>query len=153
MDLSKLVWLIVIVAVVGGGWLLTTGGMEKVYTNATDDLIGNDPEQDIKDEAILSKYGGFQQTLFRFDNAKRFYTAAIEHGPEAENYWANLHQLGRCEEELGNEATAIDIYYDLWQEDASQYDNRVPARDALKSKIERLIGLNDMNIYNYPMRD
>lgn len=154
MDLSKLIWFIVIIALLGGGWLLTTGGMEKMYKDATKNLPGNDPAQDIKDEAILSKYGGFQQTLFRYQNAKIFYSAAIDrYGEEGANYWSNLHQLGKCEEKLDNEIVALKIYYTLWEADASTLDNRVPNRNVLKRRIDQLVALNDLYAEDYPMKE
>ena len=154
MDLTKIVWLIVIAALLGGGWVLTTNGMEKIYKEATKNLPGNDPAQDIIDEAKLSKYGGFQQSIFRYKNAKIFYSTATErYGENGANYWANLHQLGRCEEELDNESEAIRIYYDLWLADVHGQDNRVPTRNALKRRIDQLVALNDLNPNLYPMNE
>ena len=152
MNLSKLFWLIVIGALVMGGWFLTTSGMEKVYNEATDTLPGNDPAQDAIDEAALTKYGEFQMTIFRYANAKMFFEAATNrYGESGKNYWSNYYQLGQCEKKLKNELVALNIYYDLWEADAGAIDVRVPSSDVLKSRIQQLIALNDLNPDDYPM--
>jgi hypothetical protein len=72
MDLSKVFWIEVFVAMIGGGYMLTTKSMKKAYQNATSTLPDNDPVRDATDEATLTKYGEFQQTIFRYQNAKIF---------------------------------------------------------------------------------
>ncbi len=154
MDLSKIFWCVVIGVILLAGWLMTTSGMEKIYQNATKNLVGNDPDQDIIDEATLSKYGGLQQSMFRYENAKLFYTTSIDrYGMDGQNYWANLHQVARCELKLENDLEALKIFYDLWLDNAHLEDKRVPSRNVLKSRIQQLIELNDLQEYNYPMKE
>ncbi|MFP6598802.1 MAG: hypothetical protein VCC01_15195 [Candidatus Hydrogenedentota bacterium] len=152
MDLSKIVWVIVILVVVGGAWLLTDGGQDKVYEDATSRLVGNDPDQDVIDEAALSKYGDLNLSMFRHEKAKKFYTAAVErYGTEGKNYWWNWQQLAKCEEKLDNAKGAVDILYNLWLKDGDAFDQRVSSRENLKNRIKNLVELNDLNILNYPM--
>ena len=154
MDLSKVVWAVVIAAVCGGVWLFTEGGQNKVYEQATKNLVGNDPDQDVIDEAALSKYGDTLLTTFRYEKAKKFYSASLDrYGTDGKNYWWNLQQIARCEEKLDNPEGAIDILYKLWIEDGDAYDNRVSSRNVLKLRIEKLVELNDLNILNYPMSE
>ncbi|MFP6581209.1 MAG: hypothetical protein VCD00_01495 [Candidatus Hydrogenedentota bacterium] len=153
MDMSKIVWLVVIVAIVGGGWLLTGSGMDKMYDRATSELPGNDPDQDIIDEATLSKYGGFNISMMRYEQAKKFYTASIDrYGKDGKNYWWNVYQLARVEEKLGNEPGAIPLLHHLWLEDGDQYDERVPGQDILHSRLVKLLELNEELMRDYSMR-
>ncbi len=152
MNLSKVFWIAVFVVIIGGGYMLTTKGMEKAYQNATSTLPGNDPARDVADEATLTKYGEFQQTIFRYQNAKMFYKAAIDrYGESVANYWSNLHQFARCEQKLGNEMEALEIYYTLWDYDASSQDSRVPSSETLANRIKQLIALNDLDPADYPL--
>ncbi len=146
MDLSKVKWVVIIAIVVGGGWLVTEGGMNAIYDNATEDLPGNDPEKDVIDEASLSKYGGFLLSTFRYQKAKVFYTAAIErYGPEGANYYWDIYQLARCEEKLQNYEPAVILLRDLYNIDGDFYDERVPGRDTLKLRIMKLVEMHDLS--------
>jgi hypothetical protein len=152
MDLSKIVWVIVILAVGGGIWSLTDGGQDKVFEEATKRLVGNDPDQDVIDEAALSKYGDLNLSTFRYEKAKKFYTAAVErYGSNGKNYWWNWQQLAKCEEKLDNTKVAVDILYMLWLQDGDAHDQRVSSREQLKTRIKNLVELNDLNILNYKM--
>lgn len=154
MDLSKVVWLVVIVAIGGGVWLFTDGGMNKMYEQSTKSLVGNNPEQDVIDEAALSKYGDTLLTTFRYEKAKKFYTAAIErYGANGRNYWINLEHLARCEEKLGNELQTINILHQLWVQDGDSYDERVSSRLQLKPRITKLIELNGLSPKDFPMEE
>ena len=153
MDMSKIVWLVVIVAIVGGGWLLTGSGMDKMYENATSSMPGNDPEKDKVDEATLSKYAQYNLTLFRYEKAKQFYTAALErYGTNGANYWWNVYQLARVEEKLENYPDTIELLYLLWVNDGDQFDERVPNRDTLQRRITTLCEVNDIPVTNYSFR-
>jgi hypothetical protein len=154
MDLTKLVWLVVILAIGGGVWLFTDGGMDNRYEAATKSLVGNDPDQDIIDEAVLSKYGGTLLSTFRYEKAKKFYTASIDrYGPAGKNYWYNLEQLAKCEEKLGNDMRTLEILHGLWLENGDAHDERVSSRSQLKPRILQLIELNGLLEGNYPMKD
>ena len=153
MDMSKIVWLVVIVAIVGGGWLLTGSGMNKMYENATSSMPGNAPEQDAKDEATLSKYGAFNLKLFRYDEARKFYTTSIDrYGTNGKNYWWNVFQLARVEQKTKNYAATIDWLYLLWVNDANQFDKRVANRDILQGRITRLCEVHEIPLANYSFR-
>jgi hypothetical protein len=153
MDLSKIIWVVVIVALVGGGWLLTGSGMDRAYKESTKNLPGTFPEQDIIDEAILSKYAGYNMTLTRHQEAKKFYTAAVErYGVAGKNYWWNLYQIAQIEQKAGNDQIALDILYELWKQDGDQYDERVPGRDTLKLRIAKILELNQIDPGHYRMQ-
>jgi hypothetical protein len=151
MDMTKIVWAVVVVVILGGGWLFTTGGMNKAYEQATKNLVGNNPEQDVIDEAVLSKYGGYNLSLFRYEQAKKFYSTSINrYGPTGKNYWWNLQQLALCEENMENPQASVTILYNLWLEDGDAYDERVSNRDQLALRITKLVELNELRISDYP---
>lgn len=147
MDLSKLKWVLIAAVVIGGGWLVTEGGINWVYKNATEDTPGADPEKDKIDESTLSRYGGFLLTTFRYEKAKEFYQTAIDRYPDGDNLWWNYYQMARCEEKLYNYQRAADILHMLWLEDAHQYDKRVDVQSTLKQRLDLLIELNDLDPY------
>ncbi len=148
MDLSKLKWVLIAAVVIGGGWLVTEGGINWVYNNATEATPGADPDKDSINESTLSRYGGFLLATFRYEKAKRFYQTAIDRYPDGANLWWNYYQMARCEEKLYNYQRTADIFHMLWSEDANQYDDRVPDQSTLKRRLDQLIELNDLERYD-----
>ena len=148
MDLSKIKWVFIAAVVIGGGWLVTEGGITWVYNNATEASPGTDPEKDKSDESTLSRYGGFLLTTFRYERAKKFYQAAIDRYPDGDNLWWNYYQMARCEERLFNYQRAADILHMLWTENADQYDERVPDVATLQLRLDKLIEVNDLERYD-----
>ena len=148
MDLSKLKWVLIAAIVIGGGWLVTEGGVNWVYKKATEATPGTNPEKDKIDESTLSRYGGFLLSTFRYEKAKKFYQSAIDRYPDGDKLWWNYYQMARCEEKLYNYQRAADILHMLWTEDADQYDERVPGRPRLKLRLDTLIELNDLDRYD-----
>lgn len=147
MDLSKLKWVFIIVVVVGAGWLLSTGGINWVYNNATKGVVGEDLDKDRVNEATLSRYGGFLLSTFRYEQAKKFYQTAIDRYPEGANLWWNTYQMARCEENLEEYQHAADILHMLWQENADAIDERVPDQNTLKHRLDQLVELHDLPRY------
>lgn len=152
MNLAKPLIVIVLLAIGGGIFMLTGPGVDKAYKSATAAMPGNDPEQDKTDEEILSNYGGYMMTMLRYDKAKQFYTAAVDrYGTDGANYWYNVFQIAQIEEEQENYEKAVSLFYQLWQQDGDQYDERVPNRDILKGRISKLIEVNGLDARQYPM--
>lgn len=149
MDLSALKWVAVIVVVVGAGWLVTEGGANWVYSNATKSTPGVDGSKDKINEATLSRYGGYLLATFQYNKAKKFYSQAIKRFPNGANYWNNNYQLARCEEKFENWQETVDILYYLWQQDAKQYDDRVPDRKILKPRIDKIVEMYTLIPFEY----
>ena len=143
MDLSKVKWVVIAAVVIGVGWLLTSGGINWVYNNATKDTPGVDANKDKANEATLSRYGGFLLMTFRYERAKKFYQTAIDRYPEGQNVWWNLYQKARCEEHLDNIKGSADILYTLWLNDADQFDERVPDKATLRLRLDKLVEMYD----------
>ena len=145
MDLSGLKWPLIIVVVVAVGWLFTSGGVNWMYSQSTKATPGVDAEQDKFDEAMLSRVGGYCMRLWKYEDAKKFFdTARDRYGVGAENYWYNTYRLVRCEERMGNYATAMQILEYLIAEGASQYDKRVPENDNLGLTRNKLAETHDL---------
>jgi len=144
MDLSKVKWVFIAVVVLGVGWLVTEGGIEWMYNRATAATPGENEARDKTDEMTLTRYGGFLLQTFRYEDAKRFYTAAINRYPAGENRYYNRFQLARVEEKLGNYQAAIDLLYSLYEIDADQFDERVDSRQQLQLRIQRIAEVNDL---------
>lgn len=144
MDVSKLIWALVIAAVVGGGWLLTSGGVNWQLTKYTEATPGEDADRDELDEAGLSKLGGFLLTTFRYEKAKEVYDLALDRYPDGKNIWWNLYQLARCEERLENYQDAVNCLVILRDQDGDSHDERVPNRDNLELRIQKLVETHEL---------
>ena len=146
MDLSKLKWFVIILVVFGGGWLVTSGGISYMYNRATADTPGTDANKDKVNEATLTRYGGFLLSTFRYEQSKKFYIAAVQRYPAGANRYWSRYQLARVHEKLDENAESVNLLLGLWNEDANQYDNRVPNRDTLKLRIQKLIEVNQLDM-------
>lgn len=144
MDLTWLKWLVIIALIFGIGWAVTDGGINYAYKKATSGEIGVNPDVDQTKETTLTRYAGFLLATFRYEKAKKFYTAAITNFPAGKNRYWNRYQLARCEEKLKNWQNAADVLYQLHQVDANQYDHRVPNQATLKLRIEKLVQVHDL---------
>jgi tetratricopeptide (TPR) repeat protein len=144
MDLSKVKWVVIVAVVALVGWLGTEGGINWMYNRATSGTPGADAEKDKSDEATLTRYGGFLLSTFRYEKASKFYDEAIRRFPAGENRYWNRFRLARCYEKLDRIEEAVALLLFLWQEDADQYDERIPDRDTLKLRIQKLIEVNSL---------
>lgn len=147
MDMSKIVYPLIAVAVIGGAWLLTSGGVNWRYNNLTKATVGEDEDKDIADERGLSKLAGFLLGTLRYERAATVYQTAIDRYPNGKNVWWNLYQLARCQEkmELYEEAVVnLDI---LRTQDADSFDERVPDFDNLNMRIQKLVEVHEIPGY------
>lgn len=132
MDLSGLKWPIIIVVVVAGGWLFTSGGVNWMISRATAATPGVDIEKDKFDEAQLSRVGGYTMRLWKYDKALECFNLARErYGEGGANYWYNTYRMVRCYERNGDPSTAIDVLTYLIDNGANTHDPRVPDNDNL----------------------
>jgi hypothetical protein len=152
MDLSKVKWVFIAAIVIGGGWLVTEGGINWAYNRATATAPGEDEAKDKVSETTLSRYGGFLLTTFRYEKARKFYNEAITRFPGGANAYYNRYQLARCEDKLGNFQNETDLLYSLWEIEAHQYDARVPNNDELKLRIQKLVEVHELGDPFQPQR-
>lgn len=132
MDLSGLKWPIIIVVIVVGGWLLTSGGVNWLFNQATKATPGIDAARDVRDEAMLSRLGGYQMMLWKYGKAIECFEAARNrYGEGGKNYWYNTYREVRCYERLGQPEAAVAALTYLIDSGAHEKDARVPEADNL----------------------
>lgn len=148
MDLSFLKWPVIIVAVVGVGWLFTEGGTNYIYKSSIEAQPGADPDQDKVDESRLTSLATYLMTIFRYEKAKQVLESAYKRYPEGEHAWYNYYRLARMEEKLKNYQRAADIIHELWQKDAKQFDDRIPPKPELHLRLQTLIEVHGLKYYD-----
>ncbi len=145
MDLSGLKWPLIILVIIGIGWLASSGGVNYMIKNFTKATPGQDIQRDKADEAGLSRIAGYLITLLRWERAKNVIELTINrYGDSGANYWYNLYRLARCYEKLERYQEAYNILRDLAQINAHQYDNRVPEYDNLNLRSQKLKELYEL---------
>ena len=138
MDLSGLKWPIIIVVVVFVGWLFTSGGVNWMVGQATKAEVGVDAAKDARDEAMLSRIGGYLLLMWRYEKAAEVLTLSIERYPNGENVWYNYYRLVTCYERQDMNLRAHNILQDLIAQQAWNFDARVPGQDNLALRAAKL---------------
>ncbi len=139
MDLSGLKWPIIIVVVVGIGFLATSPGINYMVNNFTKATPGEDLDRDKIDEAGLSRVAGYLMYLWRYENAASVMQLSIDrYGPSGANYWHNKYRMARCMDRLKRYRASYNILQELIEANASQYDSRVADNDTLRLRAAKL---------------
>ncbi|MBW7864609.1 MAG: hypothetical protein H3C30_09385 [Candidatus Hydrogenedentes bacterium] len=139
MDLGKLKWPLIIAAVVLVFWLASNGGVNYMVSKFTTAVPGQDQERDRLDEAGLSRFGDYLMYTFQFDKAASVLELAVDrYGPLGANYWYNLYRLSKCYDRLKRYRESYDILTMLVDNDASQFDKRVPDSQIMRVTATRL---------------
>ena len=146
MDLSGLKWPLIIVVVIGLGWLLSSGGVNWMANSAMKATPGEDAAKDLKDEAMLSRLAGYQMKLWRYDTAIGFLKASNQrYGPNAPNYLYNVYRLAKCFDRKEMWRKSYNHLQILIRANANQIDDRVANNDNLSlraSKLKEMYGQN-----------
>ncbi len=145
MDVSKIVYPLIVAAVIGVGWLVTSAGVDYQFKKYSEAPSG-DVEKDALKEAGLSKLGGFLMRTFRYEKAGECFNTGITNYPDGKNYWYNNYRLAKCLEKMEkwDEATNILIY--LRDKNAIEQDDRIPDQATLGLRIEKLIEIHELPI-------
>lgn len=139
MDLSGLKWPLIIVVVLFLGWLCTSGGINWMVSKSTEAQVGANPEQDIIDEARLTKLAGFVLWQFQYEKAGEIMMIAINrYGMDGPNFFYNQYRLVKCYEKVENYEKASQILTALIGAQAWTIDDRVPEMDNLALRREKL---------------
>ncbi len=139
MDLSGFKWPLIIAALVGTGWLFTSGGVNWMYGRFTAAAPGVDVAQDLRDEAGLTKLAGYTYHIWKWRVCIDIIETSVErYGQNAPNYWFNMERLSTCYERVGDYQTAVNILDGLIQADAHQFDERVGNFDNLSLRVSKL---------------
>ena len=144
MDLSGLKWPIIIVVVVAIGWLFTSGGVSWMITNFTKSVPGEDAARDARDEAGLTRIGGYLLIMWRYEKAADVLNMAVERYPNGKNYWYNAYRNAKCEEKMEHYQKAYNILQLCMQSSAGDYDERIPSNDNLALRAAKLKELYDL---------
>lgn len=145
MDLSGLKWPLIIIAVVGIGWLGTSGGVKWMYGNFTEAQPGADAAQDLRDEAGLTKLAGYTYHLWKWEKTIVIIQTAFDrYGDQAPNYLFNLERMSNCYDRLGEYQTSYDILQQLMNMNAHDYDERVANNDELALRANKLKEMYDL---------
>lgn len=142
MDLTWLKWLVIILVVLGVGWLFTSGGvnyMEKKFSQPPADETAA-----LANEAGLSKLGGFLLKTFRYDRARQVFEKATNTYPDGANALYNYYRLVKCYEKLGQYQDAADTLAYLSSIDAHSMDKRVPESSNLDLRRAKLIEVHEL---------
>lgn len=138
MDLSRLKWPLIIIVLIGVGWLVTDGGVKFLRGKFNEGEVGVDPKQDEYNEAGLSNLAGFLIKTFRYASAEQVLLDAMERYPEGKNYLNNKYRLAKCVEKQARYEECIQHLAALRDIDAHQYDERVPEVDVLNLRIDKI---------------
>ncbi len=145
MDLSGLKWPIIIVVIVGIGFLASSPGVDYMVRNFTQAVPGEDPDRDKIDEAGLSRVAGYLMYLWRYERAMAVMQMAINrYGPQGANYWHNKYRIARCLDRLQRYRESHDVLQELIQAEASQFDDRVPNNDNLRLRAAKLKEVHEL---------
>lgn len=145
MDLSGLKWPLIIVIVVAIGWLASSGGVNWMVQQATKATPGQDPAQDVKDEARLSKIAGYLLVLWRYERAAEVLNECFaRYGTAGANYWHNKYRMVKCQEKMENYQQAYNILQELIAAQAWTYDKRVPDMDNLSLRASKLKEVHEL---------
>jgi hypothetical protein len=139
MDLSGFKWPLIIAALVGTGWLFTSGGVNWMYGRFTAATPGVDVAQDTRDEAGLTKLAAYTYHIWKWRACIDIIeTSVARYGQNAPNYWFNMERLSTCYERVGEYQTAVNILDELIRVDAHQFDERVGNFDNLSLRVSKL---------------
>ncbi|MBN2312211.1 MAG: hypothetical protein JXR94_24745 [Candidatus Hydrogenedentes bacterium] len=138
MDLSQLKWPLIVVVIVLGWWLISDPGVDFMYKRFTQEAPGYDVEKDKVNEAGLSRLGGFLLKTFRYKRCQEVLQRSIDLYPEGANALYNQYRLAKCAEKLDNYVEAVRILDYLRSIDAHTVDKRVPEKENLKLRADKL---------------
>lgn len=145
MDLSGLKWPLIIVVVVGVGWLATSGGVNWMYKNFTAAAPGVDAQQDLRDEAGLTKLATYTYYLWKWEKTIAIIETSINrYGESAPNYWYNLERLSTCYDRIGDYQTSYNILKQLMDANAHEIDERVGNFDNLNLRASKLREMHEL---------
>lgn len=144
MDLSRFKWPLIIAVVAGAIWLITDPGVKFMVKQFTKDQPGVDPKRDELNEAGLTRVALFLMQTFRYASAEKVINEAITRFPQGKNFLVNRYRLAKCVEKQGRYDECIAILQQLRDMDAHQYDDRIPERDVLNLRIDKLAEVHEI---------
>lgn len=145
MDLSGLKWPLIIVVIVGIGFIASSPGVNWMIGRFTQAVPGQDTAKDQRDEAGLSKIGGYLLYQWRYEKALNVMQMAIDrYGASGRNYWYNKYRMVKCLEKLDRMQEAYDTLQELIVANANDIDKRVADSDTLTLRAQKLKEVNNL---------
>ncbi len=144
MDLSRFKWPLIILIVGGAIWLVTDPGVDYMFNKFTKGEVGADPKQDALNEAGLTRLADFLMKTFRYARAAEVINADLDRYPQGKNALLNYYRLAKCVEKMGQYADSVKILQDLRDQEAHSTDERVPERDVLQLRIDKLVETHEL---------
>lgn len=145
MDLSGLKWPAIILVVAIVGWLLSSGGVNWMIGNFSKSTVGQDAKRDIRDEAGLSRVGGFLYSTWRWEKAAYvFDLARSRYSTTGKNYYYNTYRLARCYDRLKRYQETVNLYRELSGVEAHSIDRRVPYTDSIIKWTQELVEMHGL---------
>lgn len=139
MDLSFLKWPLIILVIVGVAFLFTSPGVNFMVNRYTKATVGQDAQRDIKDEAGLSRIGGYLLYMWQYQRAYDTMQLAIDrYGSDGANYWYNLYRMARCLDRMERYRESYDMLQQLINANAHDIDDRVANNDNLRLRAAKL---------------
>ncbi|MBI5092742.1 MAG: hypothetical protein HZB26_09915 [Candidatus Hydrogenedentes bacterium] len=139
MDLSKVKWAAIIAVVAGVGWSLSSPGTEWWFNKLKAYTPGQSAENDVVNEASLSKFGGYLFQTLRYEKAEEVFQLSIDRYPKGKNVYYNGYRLVKCHEKREDYEGAVGLLVALIKANAHQFDDRVPEVEILKLRTNKLI--------------
>ncbi len=146
MDLSRLKWPLLIIAVALGCWLLTEGGINWMYGRFTQSPPGSDAKLDEVNEQGLSQLGGFLFKTFRYAKAREVFEEQMKRFPNGKNYMWTLFRVAKIDEKQENPRESVKKLSWLRDQNAHEKDDRIPDKDMLQLRIDKLNEVNESGV-------
>ncbi|HOF38860.1 MAG TPA: hypothetical protein PLD73_02215 [Candidatus Hydrogenedentes bacterium] len=138
MDLSRFKWPIIILVVIGVFWLFSSAGINFMHKKFTSVPPDRDAKVDQANEKGLSALGGLLIKTFRYEKGFEVLNDASRLYPQGANFWYNQYRMAKCLEKMDRISEALKLLDNLYVNDIHALDNRVPPRDVLKLRIDKL---------------
>jgi len=145
MDLSWLKWPLIIVVIVGIAFLFSSPGINYMVGRFTQAVPGQNPEIDARDEAGLSRIGGYLLFLWRYQRSYQVMKTAVDrYGESGANYWYNKYRMAKCLEKMGRIQESVDLLEELMAANAHEIDKRVAENENLRLRTTRLKEVHEL---------
>jgi len=144
MDMSKVLIVIVLLALGGLAYLASSPGVNYLHGKYTQTPAGSDAAQDAKNEAGLSKLGGFLMNTWRYKKANEVMQDAVERYPQGADFWYNKYRMVKCAEKAENFKRAVNLLKECIDNDAHSKDPRVPENANLELRRNKLLEMHGL---------
>lgn len=145
MDLSGLKWPLIIVVIVGIGFLASSPGINWMVNRYTQAIPGQDADRDRRDEAGLTRISGYLLYQWRYEKALEIMQTAVNrYGTGGANYWYNLYRMAKCLEKLDRMQESYSLLQELIAANAHDIDERVADTDNLRLRATKLKEVHDL---------